>query len=202
MAHHVIKTFVLLLFLLFKGNAQQENKAYFSLIDSIIGSDTLLKHNKASLLTNRIKNGLMTEQDSIDYIKSIRDTKLFLFDTTVNENAKQWLLKSMKERNNPLVDYLGRNVVKGLIMNTPPERKFKNEEVSDEIKLISVAYIKYMHYNSHYFSSPLKVKDSTFIMYHSYQKGSANSLSEFIVFSSRKKNNNYGVIKTFLLYHH
>lgn len=107
----------------------------------------------------------------------------------------------MKEKSNPLVDYLGRNIVKGLVMNTPPERKFKNEEVNDKIKVISVAYTEYMHYNCHYFSSPFKVKDSTFIVYHSYQKGSTNSLSEFIVFSSRKKNN-YGVIKTFLLDHH
>ncbi len=164
----------------------QENKAatrYYDLIGSIVGRDTLVSDAHLRVLRSKFEAGNMTQEDTTEYISSIKNRKLVLIKRKADTALKRILVSDLEQRQD-LTGYLGEEAMERLIKKIPDGDSEHSEKFVDE--KIRFARSTGIYEFGHSFSSLIEISPNRYLLYHSNQAYLKNSYDEIMIYKLKK----------------
>lgn len=179
---HVIRPFLVSIFIMFNLNLSSQDysikdEGYYTLIEKVVLEAKIIGPDELYKLNNYIKNGILTQQDSINYVQNKKNSIPIIFKITKNSALKKLLEESLKFGLKSLNKYFTDEEVKCIIDNIPEEKSLQNN-FSKDIFLIEPDLNRRF---GHFFSSLVSIKDNEYLLYHFNLNNNIYGTEELIV---------------------
>lgn len=183
MGQNAIKSLFPILFfvLIFSRSVTGQNieSATNQLMVDIILQDTIVSENKLRSIHSKIEKGLLTVEDSVKYVHTIKERNLLLYKYQENIKAAEILREDLAE-NGVVTSELSPDIVQKAIKQFPSNREYVFDFQWGEVKLTGVLD-KWVMY--HKFSSPVCIGDNSYLIFHYHHISLRNHSIEFLIFS-------------------
>lgn len=160
-------------------SGQDYADATHELITDIIFQDTVIPEQRYWSIKEKVLDGQLTKEDSIKYIKAIKNRELLLFANQTNSTAYKLLSEDLKN-NGTITAELSEDIVRKAMKHPLPDAPHDWKNFGNGIKLTKLID-KWLPY--HEFSAPMKIGDNKFIIYHYRNASIYNGSLEFIVYN-------------------
>lgn len=179
---HVIRPFLVSVFIMLNLNLSSQDdtikdEGYYTLIEKVVLEAKIIGPDELDKLHNFIKNGKLTQQDSIKYVQNKKNSTPIIFKITKNSALKKVLEESLKSGLKSLNKYFTDEEVKCIIDNIPEEKSLQNN-FSKEIFLTEPDLNRRF---GHFFSSLVSIKDNEYLLYHFNLNNNIYGTEELIV---------------------
>lgn len=170
----------LLFALIFWGSYAQNNSNEVTDITSyVVAKDTLVSKLEGIALSNKIKSGVITKQDSITYAVQKKSLELRVFKKADNE-AFRYYLEMDSKNNNRLAKYLSKEIVTKVIKSIPENSIHNILDLKD--KGVVAYYKESVSGRCHSFSNPIEISSNRYIVYHYLLLNMDSWINEFIIY--------------------
>ncbi len=158
----------------------------YNLMSDIIYSDTLISETKYQILESKVRRKVITKEDSLAYVLSIKNSKLTLFQKTENKEALR-ILKTDFLNKGKLFQYFSPAEIEHIMKIIPREEYTFQKERLHSSRIALIDYKK-MFLLFHKFSSPIKIDSNRFLIYHFKNISKLNHKSEFLIYNINSEN--------------
>ena len=174
------------------------NKATYKLIQNvIISQDSIVSEYNRKLILEKFLRNEISAIDTTRYFSFIKEQKLYLNRNYDNVEIKYYLEKEFK-KNKEDVTLIGINKkeLTKIIAQIKKTKKTTIPEIFDKIKIIDSGY---QNKPIHSFSSPFRIKENKYLIFHGKYSSPLNSFGELFIFKILK-NGEYFIERTIPLY--
>jgi|TARA_R110000868_G_scaffold367410_2_gene630378 hypothetical protein len=175
------------------------DKATAKLIqDVIIHQDSTLKEFNRKLLLEKFSKNEVSAADTTAYFSFVKKQKLNLSSNYDNTELEYYLEKELKDDNQKVLSLIGinRNQLSKIIAKIKKTKKTKIPKIFNKIEIIDAPN---QNNPIHSFSSPFKIRDTIYLIFHGKYNSPLNSFGELFIFKILK-NCDYCIEKTIPLY--
>lgn len=190
-------SYLLFLFIVFTVKGQETVYNGYQIVPEVIARDTVPDEFIPLVLHNLIVSGKITKADSVNQLLKLKRKPLPLMSRATNKYAKEKLAKQYLDTEE-IAEYIGRDLLLKIVEKIGPDQNHPKKLCEKGIEIITEKPKIRPH---HYFSSPFKIQNNRFIIYHFKSLGRGVGRSEFIIYCI-EKNENIEIEKTFVLWEH
>ncbi len=148
------------------------------IIKTLISMDTIIDQRRLIVISDKIQKGMMTKEDSIKFVESLKKRKAKLYAISHNQAMTEQLKQDLRE-SGPLTQKLTENVLKKVIRRIPFFSEWKVVDFSDSADLV---YDPDLMSTYHKFSNPVYIQHNQFLIYHVKYVGRFNGFSKLIIY--------------------
>lgn len=172
-------SFLLFVLIFWSSYAQKNSNEAKDIISYVVAKDTLVNKLEGIALSNKIKSGVITKQDSIAYAAQKKSLELRVFKKADND-AFRYYLEMDSKNNNRLAKYLSKEIVTKVIKSIPENSIHNIINLKDKG---IVAYDKEsVSGRCHSFSDPIEISSNRYIVYHYLLLNMDSWINEFIIY--------------------